>query len=142
MPYCPECRYIYRPGVEVCPDCGAELVDEEEMDQNEDGVVDSMDEEPGFVASLLSEPEVDGRVRLVAVYRAADATLADLIHGVLASEGIESVIHSEEAPMLRGVFAPAASASAEILVAEPEAPHAREVIKAYLAGRTDEGVRG
>ena len=27
MPYCPECRYEYRPAVERCPDCDTELVD-------------------------------------------------------------------------------------------------------------------
>ena len=24
--FCPNCRYEYRPGIESCPDCGAELV--------------------------------------------------------------------------------------------------------------------
>ncbi|MEN6582357.1 MAG: hypothetical protein ABFD54_07890 [Armatimonadota bacterium] len=28
MPYCPECRYEYRPGFTTCPDCNVELVDE------------------------------------------------------------------------------------------------------------------
>jgi hypothetical protein len=27
MPFCPNCRYEYKPGVATCPDCGAELVD-------------------------------------------------------------------------------------------------------------------
>ena len=27
MPYCPECRYEYREGVEKCPDCDVELVE-------------------------------------------------------------------------------------------------------------------
>lgn len=26
MPYCPKCRYEYKPEVEICPDCGEELV--------------------------------------------------------------------------------------------------------------------
>jgi len=26
MPYCPECRYEYKEGIETCPDCGARLV--------------------------------------------------------------------------------------------------------------------
>ena len=27
MPFCPDCKYEYEPGVTVCPDCGAALVD-------------------------------------------------------------------------------------------------------------------
>jgi len=26
MPYCPKCRYEYKPTVEICPDCGKRLV--------------------------------------------------------------------------------------------------------------------
>ena len=26
MPYCPKCRYEYKPTVEICPDCGKKLV--------------------------------------------------------------------------------------------------------------------
>ena len=28
MPYCPVCKYEYRPDVDRCPDCGARLVDQ------------------------------------------------------------------------------------------------------------------
>lgn len=28
MPYCPNCKYEYVKGIDKCPDCGAELVDE------------------------------------------------------------------------------------------------------------------
>ena len=28
MPYCPKCRYEYRPDIEKCPDCDVELVAE------------------------------------------------------------------------------------------------------------------
>lgn len=26
MPYCPKCKYEYRPGIEICPDCDERLV--------------------------------------------------------------------------------------------------------------------
>ena len=26
MPYCPKCRYEYKPTIEICPDCGKKLV--------------------------------------------------------------------------------------------------------------------
>lgn len=28
MPFCPNCKYEYVEGIDKCPDCGAELVDE------------------------------------------------------------------------------------------------------------------
>lgn len=140
MPYCPDCRYIYRPGVEVCPDCGAELVDEEEHDSDGDGAVDT-DEAPGFIRSLLAHPALDEEMDLVPVYRAQDSVMADLIHGVLASEGVDSAVHSQEATALRGVLDPRATSWAVILVAEEDVVHAREVIAAYLAGK-DGGVKG
>jgi len=28
MPFCPRCRFEYKPGVSICPDCGAALTDE------------------------------------------------------------------------------------------------------------------
>lgn len=28
MPFCPNCEYEYSPGIDVCPDCGARLVDQ------------------------------------------------------------------------------------------------------------------
>jgi RNA polymerase subunit RPABC4/transcription elongation factor Spt4 len=28
MPVCPNCRYEYKEGIKICPDCGMELVDE------------------------------------------------------------------------------------------------------------------
>ena len=28
MPFCPKCRYEYRPEIKVCPDCGEKLVAE------------------------------------------------------------------------------------------------------------------
>ncbi len=28
MPVCPNCKYEYVKGIDKCPDCGAELVDE------------------------------------------------------------------------------------------------------------------
>jgi hypothetical protein len=28
MPFCPNCRYEYKPEISKCPDCGARLVDE------------------------------------------------------------------------------------------------------------------
>lgn len=35
MPFCPKCRYEYRPGIEYCPDCEERLVDTPPDQKNE-----------------------------------------------------------------------------------------------------------
>lgn len=39
MPFCPKCRYEYRQGVQICPDCGETLVASlpEDIDQDSKG---------------------------------------------------------------------------------------------------------
>ena len=54
MPFCPECRYEYKAGTKVCPDCGKELVNNlDEVDRE----TNKRDEERKWVplASLTSE---------------------------------------------------------------------------------------
>lgn len=34
MPICPSCEYEYKEGVTVCPDCGYQLIDEDEFNQH------------------------------------------------------------------------------------------------------------
>lgn len=43
MPICPNCLYEYLPGVKICPDCGAELVDQ--LEQTDWVVVYTSDKE-------------------------------------------------------------------------------------------------
>ncbi len=134
MPYCPDCRYIYREGVEVCPDCGTALVDEE-LAGDEHGMVESETPIVMRVAdALFAHAAVDADVDLVSVYRAPDESLAELVLGMLQSEGIAAAIHSEQSAVLEGVLDPAAAFWAEILVPEPDAEQAREIVAAYLTG--------
>ena len=37
MPWCPKCKTEYREGIEVCADCGSQLVEEDKL-QEEDTV--------------------------------------------------------------------------------------------------------
>lgn len=41
MPFCPKCRYEYKPGIAVCADCGETLVDSLPVEEpvTDDGVV-------------------------------------------------------------------------------------------------------
>ena len=76
-------------------------------------------------------------MNLVSVYNAEDESVAEIVNGLLQGEGIPSVIHCEESPVLEGVLDPAADAWGQILVPESEADHAREVIAAYAGGGGD-----
>lgn len=71
MPYCPKCKYEYRPDIKVCPDCNEKLVAELPK-ENESELVDLVE-----VASFQFE------------IQAQEARLN------LASNGIPSVIKNE-----------------------------------------------
>ncbi len=67
MPWCPECRTEYDPGIATCADCGAALVDE-----------------------LPPEPEDDPVVAL----EAHDITEAQIAEATLEAEGIPAYVQA------------------------------------------------
>ncbi len=64
--YCPKCKYEYRDGIELCPDCGCKLT-EKENDRKK---------------------IIDYKSKLCRIYTAADDFEADIIISKLESEGI------------------------------------------------------
>lgn len=76
MPFCPNCRYEYKPEVWKCPECGARLVDKlpekESADDTEEGFTQSKDFVP-----LRSLPS---------------GVHAQMLQEALESEGIHSII--------------------------------------------------
>ncbi|HEV2757808.1 MAG TPA: DUF2007 domain-containing protein [Actinomycetota bacterium] len=124
--YCPECRAEYRPGFEICADCGVHLVYELPPEH----------EPPP--APTADEPRLGPHP--VAVFASGRDTDAEIVRGVLASCGIPARVWSSgyEAYLGRGtigqltgarggfayrVMVPAedAEAAREIIAAEPEA---------------------
>ena len=71
--FCPKCRYEYKPGVKVCPDCNENLVEEFPEDE----------EELHPDLSFVPLPNLPGRV------------YAEMVKEVLEKRGIPCYIRSE-----------------------------------------------
>ena len=78
MPYCPKCKYEYRPGIDICPDCGERLVY-------------SLPEE-----ALSDEPDIySGYSEWLPLARLASAQLAGMVVEGLKAKEIPAVLLSE-----------------------------------------------
>jgi len=85
MPYCPNCRYEYVEGIEICSDCEVELVSELPPDEIEDMVPIYIAEDPTEAAILRSILEEAG----IPVRERADVdTDLDAFAGPIAEEAI------------------------------------------------------
>lgn len=113
MPFCPECKYEYNPGITRCPDCEVDLVESLPTDQSKD----------------LAEGASDAD--FVKVYTARDEMEAMMIKSVLEAAGIEvwdrsMVIHSLKWATV-GPLAPE-----DLLVLEPHVEEATKIIEQLL----------
>lgn len=69
---CPKCKYEYRKGIILCPDCGAELVEECELKKNNSSDFNP-NEEICVLCSAANELEADiiiAKLRAEGVYAA------------------------------------------------------------------------
>ena len=60
MPFCPKCRYEYKPEISICPDCNERLVDrlpDKEEDDDEEIIDEEMDQHENWIelARLTSQ---------------------------------------------------------------------------------------
>ena len=74
MPFCPKCRYEYKAGIAVCPDCDEKLVD-------------SLPEEPPE-----TQPEYENWVPLA---RLTSSQFAEMVLETLHAKEIPAVIQSQ-----------------------------------------------
>lgn len=101
MPFCPKCRYEYREGIKICPDCEVKLVAE-------------------LPKPSLTESEL---VVVASFMAAADAQMARL---KLQASGIRSIVTGDVA---RGyVAATLIEANVKLLVCAEDASHARKIL--------------
>jgi hypothetical protein len=106
MPFCPKCRYEYKTGVEVCPDCGLKLVPE----LGEEPAEELIDEELVCVATFPFEiPAQEAKLKL-------------------ASHGIKSVIWNEKVAQTDIILA-WADGGVKLMVLEHDAAEARRVLE-------------
>jgi hypothetical protein len=79
MPFCPDCRYEYRPGISKCPDCGIKLVDK-------------LPEEPVETRSV----ESGEKINFVPLKDLPSRLYAEMLKEALKKEGIVSMIKGDE----------------------------------------------
>jgi hypothetical protein len=115
MPFCPECRTEYVPGITTCADCGAALVDQR--------------------PAPVRPPETGGD--LVAVFDAPDQFVAATVEALLLHEGISAVVRSRQMPMYDGLALMQNPVWGAVLVLEQDAGRAARMIDEYLRSTPD-----
>jgi hypothetical protein len=79
MPFCPKCRYEYKPGITICPDCERPLVDELPPEEDEaEGQAEDMEQYEDWIqlARLNSRQH------------------AEMIEDILRQKGIPAFVYS------------------------------------------------
>lgn len=91
MPYCPKCRFEYKPTVEICPDCGKKLVGTLKQKKRKK------------VATLeISEQEALSEPKLKLLYVTSNLIYANFLKETLEKNGIPCLIQRESGINLRG----------------------------------------
>jgi transcription initiation factor TFIIIB Brf1 subunit/transcription initiation factor TFIIB len=85
MPFCPKCRYEYKPEIWECPDCGVRLVEKLEDEEPEEELVTDESTEGEEEVSVQDTDFVP-----VACYKTRFSS--DLLQETLEKEGIRSIV--------------------------------------------------
>lgn len=90
MPYCPKCRYEYKPTIGVCPDCGRKLV--AKLREKKKRKVETIE---------ISEEEALGEQRLKLLYVTKSMICANFLKETLERSRIPCMIKSETGYYMR-----------------------------------------
>lgn len=116
MPYCPNCRTEYRPGIKTCSDCGSPLA-----------------------ADLPVVPvETPPEGELVPVFDPPDQMIGQSLAALLEDNGIRCILKSEQIPMYDGVAMMLQSRWGQLMVMEGDRTRAQELINEYLSAPEQE----
>jgi hypothetical protein len=107
MAYCPKCHDEFQDGVEICPDCGAQLVSELPVPQPVD-------------RGRGDEP-------LVHIATAADEVMASLWKEVLEDEGIRSMVKRSD--LAAAMYSLPFNTQCEVYVLASDAERAKEILE-------------
>jgi hypothetical protein len=116
MPFCPDCRYEYKPSVSECPNCGAPLVDrlpEEEVHEKTQG--DSL-QNPNFVP----------------LRNAPSRLYAEMLRGALDKYGIASMIKGDEGIAFRTTTTHIPVSKITVWVPQKDVERARQIADQIL----------
>jgi hypothetical protein len=108
MPYCPNCRFEYKEGLSKCPDCGADLVDQ------------------------LPEEEPLENPNFVPLRNLPSRMYAQMLQEALKSEGIPSMIKSDDIAITFPSQGTTSAVPVIILVPEKHAKRADEIADQML----------
>lgn len=107
MPYCPDCRYEYKHGIEHCPDCGAKLVDELKEEN-----IESIDYVP---------------------FRSLPSRLyAEMLKQALENEGIPAIIKGDDVAITLGSYGTTSPVEVTIWVREKDLERTEQIANQML----------
>ena len=121
--YCPRCRTEYRPGFEICTDCGVDLVDElppeaPADDPDLEALQSWVGTDPVAVLTTLSEIE------------------AHVARGALVDTGIPASVWSSGAGAQYGHAIPLAAFPHRVMVHKDDEAEARELLATRFGGES------
>ena len=107
--FCPECKYEYCDGIEVCPDCGAALVED--------------------LSAETEKKEFNPDEEICKVYTAVDEFEAEVVIAKLRAEGIYAMKSFKSTDSYSRIILGRTILGVEIFVAESDLETAMEIIK-------------
>ena len=111
MPFCPQCKYEYKEGKEICPDCNVQLVAE----------------------LPPQKPDNTGDLDLIEIYSLPGVTYAEMVKEALEKEGIDCMIKSDALStgyLTTGVGV--AGYAASVLVKKEHAEKAKQILHTMM----------
>lgn len=106
MPFCPECKYEYVPGITTCPDCHVKLVDKLTEDKQSDTEWADLVRVAEY-ATLIDAEIAKVKLESVGIQCSLSGDIVDRVAGLgtLALGGIGVLVRQEDAERAREILA-------------------------------------